>query len=184
MKKVIITSLTDDRPGVVAAISSSLFKSGCNILRVRQTALGNEFAGIFIAEVPDGLSENQLRENLETHLAGQGIALQVKPLSPDSEKNEKEPFDPFVVTTFGPDSKGLVAAVTGVIARHHANVTNLRALFRGGDNPKDNLMVYEIDIPASTNLQLLSDDLHDIAGEFSLDINIQHQDIFNKLTKI
>ncbi len=184
MKKVIITSLTNDRPGIVAAISSSLFKSDCNILQVRQAALGNEFAGIFIAEVPDALSEDQLLENLETHLAGQDISLQVKPLSQQSEPVEKESVDPFVVTTFGPDSKGIVAGVTEVIARHNANVTNLRALFRGGDNPEDNLMVYEIDIPESANLQALSADLHKLGKQFSLDINIQHQDIFNKLTKI
>ncbi len=184
MKKAIITSLTDDRPGVLAAISSSLFKSDCNVLQVSQTALGSQFACIFIVAVPDHLQESQLAKDLEKNLAGQNISLQVKPMSKGADNQEEASCEPFVVTTFGPDRKGLVAAVTRVIASHDSNVTNMRALFRGGDDPKDNLMVYEIDIPASTNLKALSEELHGVGEKFSLEINIQHQNIFNKITKI
>ncbi len=184
MKKAIITSLTDDRPGVLAAISSSLFKSDCNVLQVSQTALGSQFACIFIVTVPDNLQESQLRDDLEKNLAGQNISLQVKPMPQSADVQEETACDPFVVTTFGPDRKGLVAAVTRVIASHDSNVTNMRALFRGGDDPKDNLMVYEIDIPKSANLKALSDELRGVGEELSLEINIQHKNIFNKITKI
>lgn len=184
MKKAIITSLTDDRPGVLSSISSSLFKSDCNILQVSQTILGSEFAGIFIVSIPDNLKESQLKENLEKNLKGEKINLQVKPLPENVESYEKKSYDPFIVTTFGPDRKGLVAAVTAALAKHNANVANLKAIFLGGDDPKDNVMIYEIDIPKSENLKALSNDLNKLAEKFSLEINIQHKKIFDKITKI
>ncbi|MDY0361825.1 MAG: ACT domain-containing protein [Desulforegulaceae bacterium] len=182
MKKAIITSLTDDRPGVLASISASLFKCDCNLLEVSQTILGSEFAGIFIVSMPKELNEEELKKKLETDLRGENINIHVKPLK--ESKTFETPCDPFIVTTFGPDRKGLVSAVTSAIARHNSNVTNLKAFFHGGDNPRDNVMIYEIDIPKSENLKALSEDLNKLGEKFSLEINIQHKKIFDNITKI
>lgn len=184
MKKAIITSLTNDRPGVLASISNSLFKSDCNILQVSQTILGSEFAGIFIVSIPDSLRETELKEILEKDLKGEEINLHVKPLPENIETNEKKAYDPFIVTTFGPDRKGLVSAVTSVMAKHNSNIVNLKAIFHGGDDPKENVMMYEIDIPKSENIKAISEDLNNLAEKFSLEINIQHKKIFDKITKI
>ncbi|MDY0132647.1 MAG: ACT domain-containing protein [Desulforegulaceae bacterium] len=182
MKKAIITSLTNDRPGVLASITASLFGSDCNLLQVSQTILGNEFAGIFIVSMPENLSEEKLRKTLETDLKGENINIQVKPLS--KSVSFEKPSNPFIITTFGPDKKGLVSAVTATIAKNNSNITNLRAVFLGGDNPKDNPMIYEINIPESENLKTLSKDLNKLGEKFSLEINIQHKNIFDKITKI
>ncbi|MGM0418097.1 MAG: glycine cleavage system protein R [Thermodesulfobacteriota bacterium] len=182
MKKAIITSLTDDRPGVIALISSSLSKCGCNILQVSQTILWSEFAGIFIVSVPENIEEPELKIKLDKDLRGENINIHVKPLS--EKKMSKKPSDRFIVTTFGPDRQGLVAAVTSSIARHNSNVVNLRAVFEGGDNPKENAMIYEIDIPESENIKALSEDLNFLAEKYSLEINIQHKKIFDNITKI
>lgn len=182
MKKAIITSLTDDRPGVLASISSSLYKCNCNVLQVSQTILGSEFAGIFIVSVPDNIEETDLKAKLEHDLRGENINIHVKPLV--ETKSYDKPSDPFIVTTFGPDKMGLVSAVTATIARHNANVVNLKAVFKGGKNPKENVMMYEIDIPKSENLKALSEDLNKLADKFSLEINIQHKKIFDNITKI
>lgn len=184
MKKAIITSLTDDRPGVLASLSSSLYKCDCNILQVSQTILGSEFAGIFIVSVPKEMKEEDLKTKLEEDLKGENINIQVKPLLEHAKESEKKPSDPFIVTTFGPDRKGLVAAVTAAIARHNSNVVNLKAIFQGGNDPRDNVMIYEIDIPKSENLKALSEDLNKLADKFSLEINIQHKKIFDNITKI
>ncbi len=182
MKKAIITSLTDDRPGVLALISSSLFKCDCNILQVSQTILGTEFAGIFIVSVPENKKEDDIKKILEEDLKGENINIHVKPLKESTLYSK--PSDPFIVTTFGPDRKGLVAAVTSAMARHNSNIINLKAIFKGGNDPRENIMIYEIDIPQSENLKALSEDLDKLAEKFSLEINIQHKKIFDNITKI
>ncbi len=48
MKKMIISVLGKDRPGIIAAVTRILFEQDCNIENVSQTILQNEFSGIFI----------------------------------------------------------------------------------------------------------------------------------------
>ena len=52
MKKVVISVLGTDRPGIVAAVSRILLENRCNIEDVAQTILQTEFTGIFIASIP------------------------------------------------------------------------------------------------------------------------------------
>jgi glycine cleavage system transcriptional repressor len=56
MKKMIISVLGKDRPGIIAAVTRILYELDCNIENVSQTILQNEFSGIFIAGVPKTLS--------------------------------------------------------------------------------------------------------------------------------
>ena len=89
-----------------------------------------------------------------------------------------------MITTKGPDRKGLVAGITEVIARHRANVTNLQAVFKGGDDPNANIMIYEVDIPTDANHQALRRDLREKALALSLDISIQHKMIFEAINRV
>ncbi|MGD1999862.1 MAG: ACT domain-containing protein, partial [Desulfobacterales bacterium] len=91
---------------------------------------------------------------------------------------------PFVITTKGPDRKGLVAAITEIIARYGVNVTNLQAVFKGGDDPNSNIMIYEVDIPVDIDQQGLYTDLRAKATELSLQISIQHRNIFEAINRI
>jgi glycine cleavage system transcriptional repressor len=89
-----------------------------------------------------------------------------------------------VITTKGPDRKGLVAAITEIIARYGVNVTNLQAVFKGGDDPNSNIMIYEVDIPAGIDQQGLYTDLRAKATALSLQISIQHRNIFEAINRI
>ncbi len=56
MKKIVISVLGQDRPGILAAVSRILFEQDCNIENVHQTILQSEFSGIFIAAIPDEMA--------------------------------------------------------------------------------------------------------------------------------
>jgi glycine cleavage system transcriptional repressor len=58
MKKMIISVLGKDRPGIIAAVTRIFYEQDCNIENVSQTILQNEFSGIFIVGVPKTLSES------------------------------------------------------------------------------------------------------------------------------
>jgi predicted amino acid-binding ACT domain protein len=92
--------------------------------------------------------------------------------------------EPFVITTKGPDRKGLVAAITAIMAAHRVNVTNLQAVFKGGDDPNANIMIYEVDIPNDADQQALRQELMEKARTLSLDISIQHKLIFEAINRI
>ena len=50
MKKLTISFLGRDCPGIVSAVSQILGQTGCNIIEVTQTILCGEFAAIFIVQ--------------------------------------------------------------------------------------------------------------------------------------
>ena len=181
--KAIISVLGPDRPGILAAVSKLLLELDCNIENARQTILQGEFAGIFIASIPEGLKPPEINNRMQTAVRPMDLTVHVKSLS-------LAPFatgcscEPFVITTQGPDRKGLVAGITRILACYGVNVTNLQAVFRGGDDPEGNVMIYEVDIPADIDSQALYADLRSGAQALELSISIQHRNIFEALNRI
>ncbi len=108
--KVVISVLGSDRPGIVAAVSRVLSENRCNIEDVSQTILQSEFAGIFIASLPEDLSMEDLEKKLQEHLKPMGLAVLLKPTQ-EAGRYEAPPSEPFVVTTIGPDAWGLWPAL-------------------------------------------------------------------------
>lgn len=184
MEKVVISVLGRDRPGIVAAVSRILFEQRCNIEDVSQTILQSEFAGIFIAAVPEGLTPDMLNSQLEKGLKPLGFHVVVKLLEKKIGGVSPPPSESFVLTTMGPDRLGLVASMTEVIARFGINITNLKAVFKGGDHPRDNVMIYEMDIPTDIDQTAFRKAIRQRAEELDLDLSLQHRDIFEAIHQI
>jgi glycine cleavage system transcriptional repressor len=70
------------------------------------------------------------------------------------------------------------------MADYGVNITNLKAVFKGGDNPLDNLVIYEVTIPGQVVLSDLYQDLEKAAAGLDLQINIQHRHIFEAMNRI
>jgi glycine cleavage system transcriptional repressor len=183
MKKIVITVLGCDRPGIIAAVSKTLFENRCNIEDVSQTILQTEFVGIFIAAVPELLSEEDLLARLQEELTPMGLSVVLKPVHEAGEWVAPA-SEPFVITTLGPDRLGLVAAITEVLARFGINITNLRAIFRGGTDPQRNVMIYEVDIPVAIDRHAFRTALHECAAQLELDISLQHREVFETIHRV
>jgi glycine cleavage system transcriptional repressor len=183
MKKIIVCVLGHDRPGIIAAVSDVLSRSDCNIEDVSQTILQTEFAGVFIASVPDGLATGDLHERLCERLAPMGLSALLREMTP-SGVWEAPPSEPFVITTLGPDRKGLVAGITELLARFGVNISNLKAVFRGGDNPKNNVMIYEVDIPTAFDHSVFREALYERGRELGLEVSLQHREVFEAIHRV
>jgi glycine cleavage system transcriptional repressor len=185
MNKIILAVLGQDRPGIVAAVTGILFEQNCNIENVSQTILQTEFAGIFIVSMPQNGSLEILQTVLDTKLTPMGLHAHIEPVT-TKPAAAMPPIstEPFVITTKGPDRKGLVAGISAVIARHGVNITNLQAVFKGGDDPGANIMIYEVDVPIDIDRQSLHQDLREKARSLALDISIQHRNIFKTINRI
>ncbi len=89
-----------------------------------------------------------------------------------------------MITTIGPDQKGLVARFSSIIASFNANIVNLRAVFKGGSDPNANVMSYQVCITDEVDTDALFAALREKAEELELDIRIQHKNIFDAINKI
>lgn len=176
--------LGHDRPGIVAAVANVLFGQNCNIENVSQTILQTEFAGSFIVTLPPDLPLDRLRDILIEKLATMEMHVHIKPLSEKAAVFASKASEPFVITTKGPDRKGLVAGISAVIASYGVNITNLQAVFKGGDEPGNNIMIYEVDIPTEIDQNAFYRELRKKAAALALDISIQHRNIFESINRI
>ena len=184
MTKVVISVLGTDRPGIVATVSRVLLENSCNIEDVSQTVLQTEFTSIFIASIPEQLQPKDLLARLQEGVEPLGLHVMVKLLETAGEPSIPKASEPFVVTTVGPDRLGLVAGMTEVMARFGGNITNLRAAFRGGDDPSRNTMIYEIDVPVDIDRQAFRQALRERARDLGLDLSLQHRDIFEAIHRV
>jgi glycine cleavage system transcriptional repressor len=184
MNKAILSVLGHDRPGIVAAVTAILFDLNCNIENVSQTILQTEFSGSFIVTMPQNLCLEDLHERFIENLTPMELHVHIEPLLKKKVALATRQSEPFVITTKGPDRQGLVAGISEIIAGYSVNITNLQAVFKGGDEPGDNIMIYEVDIPNNIDQQAFYRDLRKKAESLTLDISIQHRNIFETINRI
>ncbi|SLM28577.1 conserved hypothetical protein [Desulfamplus magnetovallimortis] len=190
MDKLIITVLGKDKPGIVASVAKSLYQMDCNIQNVNQMILQNEFAGFFVIDHPPELDMEKITSRLTKDLEGKKLQVYIDELaSPANGLSNGYEIDSgseetFLITTIGPDQKGLVAKFTEIIAEFNVNITNLKAVFKGGDEPSANIMNYQVAILPDTDQAGLFKRLRAKAAELGLDISIQHKNIFETINKI
>jgi len=184
MDRLIITVLGKDKPGIIAAVSKSLYELDCNLENVNQMILQSEFAGFFLVEPPSNFGADYLKTRLKKDLSDEGLHIHVNHITPNGSSCEDTGAEIFLITTIGPDQKGLVARFTEIIASYNVNVINLTAVFKGGNNPRANIMTYEVSITPDVDPLGLFSDLRKKAGELNLDITVQHRNIFQAINKI
>jgi glycine cleavage system transcriptional repressor len=183
VNKCVVFVLGPDGPGIIAAVAGTLFARGCNLEDVSQTTLQGEFVGIFIAALPPGLAEESLLAALRERLAGTGLVAHLRRIE-EAPAAVPAASEPFVITTVGPDRPGLVAGIAELLAARGANITNLKAVTRGGDGRQDFVTFYEVDLPAATDLAAFRAALGARARELGLDVNLQHREIFEQVHRV
>jgi glycine cleavage system transcriptional repressor len=134
--------------------------------------------------MPPDLPLDSLRDILREELTPMNLHVYIEPMADKEAAFATEKSEPFVITTKGPDSKGLVAGISAAIAAYGVNITNLQAVFKGGDEPGDNIMIYEVDIPAHIDQNSFYRDLRKTAESLALNISIQHRNIFESINRI
>lgn len=184
MEKIVLSFLGTDRPGIVAAISRILSKKACNIEDVSMTILQNEFAAIFVASIPEHLQPQDLLHQLRRGLQSLGLDVLLKRLEQIEDSTASVSSEPFVLTTMSADRLGLVAGIAEVMAQFGVNITNLKAVFRGGDDPRRNVMIYEVAVPVEIDHQSFRQALRKRADELELDLSLQHRNIFEEINRL
>lgn len=128
MPHAVISAIGPDRPGIVAAVTKVLLEHGCNIADSHMGLLNGRFSMMLVVTVPDGLRERRFANDLET--AARGLGLDAIHAEYVGEAAEADPPS-HVVTVYGADHPGIVAAVTEALAAGGASVTDLQTRLAG-----------------------------------------------------
>jgi glycine cleavage system transcriptional repressor len=185
MHKFVLSVLGNDRPGIVAKVSTTLAALGCNIEDCSQTILQTEFAAIFVVNNREARPLQEVEHSLRRELEGDGLTARIKPMEEHSGPAATLTSLPFVVTTKGPDRLGMIAAVTGAMAELSCNINNFRAIVRPGQEHEEEMItIFEISLPAAVELKTFKERLEAVARRFDLKVSVQHSAIFEATNKI
>jgi glycine cleavage system transcriptional repressor len=125
-----VTAIGRDRPGIVAAISRALFDLDGNIEDSQMSILRGHFAVMLIVQVPDSVDEETLSERLggvRDQLGLEAITFNaVDELSAAAVQPATH-----VLTVYGADHPGIVAAVSSQLAELGVNITDLETRLTG-----------------------------------------------------
>ena len=128
MSQAVISAIGPDRPGIVANVTRILLQHGCNIADSHMGLLNGRFSMMLVVEVPGNLREQEFADDLENTARGLGLdAIHAEYVG---EAVESAPAT-HVVTVYGADHPGIVAAVTHTLAEAGASVTDLQTRLAG-----------------------------------------------------
>lgn len=166
---LILTLISDDRPGIVERLARLVQEHEGSWLESRLSHLAGKFAGIVQVAVPEAQREPLTRAL--NALGEQGLKLVVEP----ARAEPQAPGRRLRLEVDGPDRTGIVREIARAFAARQINVGELETdcssmpwsgepLFRATG---------VIELPESVDREELEDELEAIADELAVDIRLE-----------
>ncbi len=171
----VLNVMSDDHPGIVAAVTGVVESLDGNIDACSQTVLGGYFTLIMIVSVPRSIEPKKLVE-LVQRADGSGPSLQVlaRPIRPDGHPAEQPVTDRFVFTAFGPDQPGIVRRFSQYLAGKDINIVDLYGDRKGDDF----VLIGQVEVPVHWDIRTMQTDLEQMGRELGFTVKLQHENIF------
>lgn len=167
--QLVLTIISDDKPGVVELLAQAITHHQGNWLESRMAHLAGKFAGILQIAV-DSESEAALREALG-NLADQGLKIVVESANETLKPGGKE----FQFSVVGNDRPGIVFEIAQAFASRHINMSELETAC--SSMPWSGEPMFEatglIQVPKSVNMDELYEQLDTIADELAVDVRLE-----------
>lgn len=166
---LVLTIISDDKPGLVETLAQTISAHGGNWLESRMSHLAGKFAGILqVAVAPQ--QQNALTQALQA-LSSSGLTIVV-----ESTRNVAKPASQtFNFSVVGPDRSGIVHEIARAFAGRHINMDELETDYSSVAGSGDPLFEATglIEVPEAVNLEELHQHLEVIADELALDIRLE-----------
>ena len=160
-----ITVVGQDRPGIVADVSGVLAGLGFNLTDSTMTLLRGHFAMTLICL--GRVDAAEVEEALAPVTADGNLIVAVRVVPPDTAT--VAPGTPYALLVHGADRLGIVAAVTGVLARAGGNITDLTTRLSGSLY----LLSAEVDLPSTVDVDELMAELDEVAEKLGVDVTLR-----------
>lgn len=147
MPELAVTAIGTDRPGIVAAVAGVLRDRGGNVEDSAMTILGGHFAIVLLVASPD--RPEDLRQALVEATEGFGLTIHVSPAAGGVEGLAPT----HLLSVYGSDKPGILAAVTRALADLGANITDLETRLLSAEQDPVYAMVVELVAPDGVDIE-------------------------------
>ena len=145
MRRIALTAIGRDKPGIVAGVAKVLFENGCNIEDSSMTGLEDEFSIILIMSAPDDISPASLKKGLKVLEERMGLTIHLKEI--EKEKAAGARPSTHMVTVSGYDRPGIVYRTAAMLAELGINITDLSTKAFCGEEKNIYIMLMEVSVP-------------------------------------
>ena len=168
-ESVVLTIVSDDRPGIVETISQVLEDHGGDWTESSMLSLAGKFAGILLANVPEKQTESFMAALQSLHDEGFQIVAQRS-----SKSSSVDGTHEFTLDLVGQDRPGIVHDISEILTRHHINVHELDTKCQSASMSGETLFLAKarIGVPANASIDTLRQELEDLANELMVDIKL------------
>lgn len=163
---VAITVIGEDRPGIVAGVTKSLYEAGCNLEDVSSTILRGHFAMMLIVGAPEGMEASDLQERLSEVARALDLTVSVRPVQ---AVDADIPIATHMVSVYGADRPGIVYRVAEVLAGVGVNVTDLNSRMIGTPEDPVYALMLEVAVPGERDLIA---DLQGVRDELGVEVTV------------
>lgn len=133
-----LTLVGEDRPGIVAGLTSALFEAGCNLGEASMMRLGGNFTMMLMVTC------DKSREEIEAIVQPVAEKLQCRAHVDAIDAHLHQHIEPNVrVVVHGADQAGIVAQVTGMLAEAGFNIVDLETDVGGTEEDPAYLLLIE-----------------------------------------
>ncbi len=170
---LVITLITDDRPGLIGELSALVSAHDANWLESSFAQLASKFAGIIRLSVPaekcDALLA-ALRSRTDLKLNIEAVTNEILNANPDQQ------FRSLALSLIGHDRIGIVREITQVLAGHGINIERFDSAVCSGAMSAELMFEAELDlqIPAPLDISLLQADLERLSADLMVDIKLSN----------
>jgi glycine cleavage system transcriptional repressor len=142
-----VTAIGTDRPGIVAAVAGVLRDRGGNVEDSAMTILGGHFAIVLLVASPD--APEDLQRSLLEATEGFGLTIHVSPAAGGVASVAPS----HLLSVYGSDKPGILAAVTRALADIGANITDLETRLLSAEQDPVYAMVVELAAPDGVDIE-------------------------------
>ena len=170
----VLDVMSDDHPGIVAAVTNAVEALGGNIDSCSQTVLGGYFTLIMIVSLPEALDPEHLAERIRrAESLGTKYQVMARRIRAD-DHGPSEPSDRFVITAFGNDQPGIVRRFSQYLAGKDINIVDLYGDRKG----EEFVLIGQLEVPTRWDIRMLQADLEAMGHELGFTVKLQHENIF------
>ncbi|MGH2906109.1 MAG: glycine cleavage system protein R [Solirubrobacterales bacterium] len=164
-----------DQPGIAAALANALLAANANIEDSRMTILGGQFAVMMLVSLPEGADVDGLQNDLDGVREQLGLETAALRAIEDASSAAR-PQSTHLLTVYGADHSGIVAAVCEALADNSVNIDDLATRVVGSDEAPVYTLICELTLPASLAVAELSDDLDAVAVSQGVEVVLRELD--------
>lgn len=172
-KRYIMTAFGKDRPGIVADVTQVLYENGCNLEDSSMSMLSDEFTINLLFSSGNDSIASILEKECAALEQQKSISAFIRPIK-SVQQQVKKKLPLCTIHVEGMDQAGIVYKISRYLADHQLNIVDLKSTVK--ETPESGTALYLMDIhiqlPDSTSINAIEDDLNNVAEEVNVDITV------------